>query len=75
MKLEFDKDQLLKLMKDFYILTGIRVVLYDDEYHQLLSWPEKDCAFAQESKVIPNSAGNARKVISIRFNNAMTGKI
>ena len=44
MKLEFDKDQLLKLMKDFYILTGIRVVLYDDEYHQLLSWPEKDCA-------------------------------
>lgn len=53
MKLEFDKDQLLKLMKDFYILTGIRVVLYDDEYHQLLSWPEKDCAFCTKVKSYP----------------------
>ena len=53
MKLEFDKDQLLKLMKDFYILTGIRVVLYDDEYHQLLSWPEKDCAFCTRVKSHP----------------------
>lgn len=53
MKLEFDKGQLLKLMKDFYILTGIRVVLYDDEYHQLLSWPEKDCAFCTRVKSHP----------------------
>lgn len=53
MKLEFNYDQLLKLMKDFYILTGIRVVLYDDEYRQLLSWPENDCAFCSAIKQHP----------------------
>lgn len=54
MKLEFDKNQLLKLMKDFYVLTGIRVVLYDDEYRQLLSFPETDCAFCSKIKRSPS---------------------
>lgn len=47
MKLEFNQKQLLALMKDFYVLTGIRMVLFDDEYHALLSYPTTDCAFCR----------------------------
>lgn len=32
MKLEFNRKQLLELMHDFHTLSGIRIVLFDDEY-------------------------------------------
>lgn len=50
MRLEFDSNRLLQLMKDFHILTGIRIVLFDDEYQELLSYPGKDCAFCHRMK-------------------------
>lgn len=50
MKLEFNEHQLLELMKDFYTLTGIRIVLFDDEYEELLSYPSSDCAFCKHIK-------------------------
>lgn len=57
MKLEFNKEQLLELMKDFYILTGIRIVLFDDEYQELLSYPKKDCRFCHLIKQHPSTCG------------------
>lgn len=45
MKLELNREQLLALMRDFYTLSGIRIVLFDDEYRELLSWPEQPCKF------------------------------
>lgn len=45
MKLEFNREQLLELMRDFHTLSGIRIVLLDDEYHELLSYPEQTCRF------------------------------
>lgn len=50
MKLDFNQEQLLELMKDFYTLTGIRIVLFDDEYEELLSYPASDCAFCMQIK-------------------------
>lgn len=50
MKLEFNEEQLLELMKDFYTLTGIRIVLFDDEYEELLSYPASGCAFCMRIK-------------------------
>jgi len=50
MKLAFDETQLLELMKDFYLSTGIRIVLFDDEYQKLLSYPASDCSFCQLMK-------------------------
>lgn len=39
-------NQLLKeLMQDFYILTGIKIVIFDSEYQEILSYPESHCAF------------------------------
>lgn len=50
MKLEFNREQLLELMRDFYTLSGIRIVLFDDDYHELLSYPDKPCCFCQMMK-------------------------
>lgn len=53
MKLEFNREQLLQLMRDFYILSGIRMVLFDDEYRELLSYPEDHCAFCARIRQNP----------------------
>lgn len=50
MKLEFNHKQLLALMKDFHTLSGIRMVLFDDEYRELISYPESPCAFCRSLK-------------------------
>lgn len=50
MKLDFNETQLLELMKDFYTLTGIRIVLFDDEYQELLSYPAQNCEFCTRIK-------------------------
>lgn len=33
------------LMRDFYILTGIKIVIFDSNYHEILAYPETHCAF------------------------------
>lgn len=50
MKLDFNEIQLLELMKDFYTLTGIRIVLFDDEYQELLAYPAENCEFCSQIK-------------------------
>ena len=37
--------ELLELLKNFYILTGIRIVLFDEDYNELLSYPEGNTGF------------------------------
>lgn len=53
MKLEFNREQLLQLMRDFYIFSGIRMVLFDDEYQELLSYPANPCAFCARIRQDP----------------------
>ncbi|WP_148411339.1 PocR ligand-binding domain-containing protein [Murimonas intestini] len=53
MRLEFNEEHLLKLMKDFYILTNIRIVLFDDEFREVLSYPYTDCPFCKMMKQHP----------------------
>ena len=50
MKLDLNREQLMALMKDFNLLSGIRIVLFDDEYQELLSYPETPCAFCARMK-------------------------
>ena len=39
MTLLFQDEQLKELMQDFYVLTGIKIVFFDSEYHELISYP------------------------------------
>lgn len=50
MKLEINRGQLMELMTDFYLLSGIRMVLFDDEYREIMAYPEKPCAFCERMK-------------------------
>ena len=47
MRLSYDRSELLELMKDFHLLTGIRIVLFDPNFTALLSYPPEDCAFCR----------------------------
>lgn len=43
--LNFDRDSLLELMKDFHLLTEIKIALFDANGNEILSYPENHCAF------------------------------
>lgn len=43
--LNLNKDSLLDLMKDFNLLTGIKIALFDANGNEILSYPEEHCAF------------------------------
>ncbi len=45
MSVKFDTDKLSSLMKHFYTLTKIRIVLFDDKFNKILSIPEQDSDF------------------------------
>ena len=45
--LNLNQTLLLELMQDFYILTGIRIVIFDSTYHEILAWPASHCPFCQ----------------------------
>ena len=45
--LNLNKTSLLELMQDFYILTGIRIVIFDSSYREILAWPTDRCSFCR----------------------------
>lgn len=45
MPLKINSEKLKELLMDFYILTKIRIVLFDNEFNKIMSYPEKECDF------------------------------
>ena len=43
MSLKFDTGELSDLMQNFYTLTGIRIVLFDENYQEIFAYPQ-DCS-------------------------------
>lgn len=56
MKLIYNYEKMMNLMKDFYTLTEIMIVLFDTDMNTLLVYPEEDCAFCAQIKKNPQSA-------------------
>lgn len=50
MNLDYNETELKNLMKDFHLLTGIRIVLFDAEGNELLACPEHSCRFCERMK-------------------------
>ena len=42
MSLWYHENELMELMKDFYTLTGIRIILFDESYREILAYPPKE---------------------------------
>ena len=55
MSSQFDAHQLREVMKSFYTLSGIRFVLFDANYREVLSYPERDCEFCEIMKSNPKT--------------------
>jgi len=45
--LNLNRDSLLDLMKDFNLLTGIKIALFDTDGNEILSYPEEHCPFCR----------------------------
>lgn len=48
--INYNLDALRELMRAFYTVTGIRLVLFDADFGYLLSFPERDCAYCRMMK-------------------------
>lgn len=54
--LNLNKTSLLELMRDFYLLTGIKIALFDIDGNEVLSYPEEHCEFCTLMRDNPVSA-------------------
>lgn len=50
MKFVFEKEKLTELMRDFYTLTRIRLVLFDSDFKRVAAYPENECEFCRKIK-------------------------
>lgn len=50
MSLKFDTVELADLMKNFYTLTGIRIVLFDEKYSEIFAYPEECSPFCAKMR-------------------------
>lgn len=50
MNITFDTEKLYEIMAHFYTLTKIRIVMFDDNFNQILSVPDNDCGFCSALK-------------------------
>lgn len=51
MGLKLNQAELKDILSSFYTLTGIRPVIFDDEFHEIMSYPEDKCAFCREVRM------------------------
>ena len=54
MSLKFNTDELTDLMKNFYTLTGIRIVLFDEKYNEIFAYPAECSPFCHHMRKDPN---------------------
>lgn len=47
MRPNFRIDRLEKLLKSFYTLTKIRILIYDDNFNEIVGYPMSDCEFCR----------------------------
>ena len=53
MSLKFDTHELADLMKNFYTLTGIRIVLFDENYREIFAYPKECSPFCLHMRQYP----------------------
>ena len=53
MTLSLNRESLFSLMKDFFLLTGFKIALFDAAGNEILSYPEKHCAFCSLIRSCP----------------------
>lgn len=57
----FDIVNLKDLLRDFYVLTKIRITIFDDRFHEIVSYPENIPSFCSIVRSDPKGAENCMK--------------
>ena len=47
MPLRLEDSELLEMMRNFYVLTGLRMVLFDEDYNEIISYPKERPPFCE----------------------------
>ena len=68
--LNLNKDALLDLMKNFYLLTNIKIALFDLDGYEILSYPKEHCAFCAKIRSTKKAMLIASKVTGILLHDA-----
>lgn len=55
MTFRFDVDGMKELMRSFYLLTDIRLVLFDADFHEITAYPKEGCTFCRLMKSCPKT--------------------
>ena len=55
MSLEFNRSELLGLMRDFHLLTGIRIVLFNEQFEKVLGYPNEKISFCALMQQCPTT--------------------
>lgn len=50
MYLDYEQQELLEVLKTFFTVTGLRIVLFDTEFNKVLAYPDTDCEFCAMMK-------------------------
>lgn len=72
MAIKFDIDKLSALMKNFYTLTKIRIVLFDDKFNKILSIPQRDSDFCTIVKNNPTLGERCKRCDKEARNDCLT---
>ena len=67
MSIRLNTDELRKILELFYTLSGIRIVVFDENYNELIAYPEKLCAFCSEIRSVPELAEMCSESDSVAF--------
>lgn len=49
-----DTEELSALLKDFHLLTGIKIVIFDTDCNELIAWPDSHCSFCHRMQNTPH---------------------
>ena len=71
MQLNINKEELLSLMKDFYKFTHIRIVVLDEEFMEIASYPNRHSSFCEELR---NDESALKKCKECDYNACMVAK-
>lgn len=60
----FDIENLSELLKAFYTVTGVKIVVIDSLFNEIAAYPETDCAFCTKAKTL---SGNPCRISEVEF--------
>lgn len=56
MELKINFENLHDVMQSFYLLSNMKIIIFDEEYNTVYSYPDEDCRFCEKMKAIESTA-------------------